>query len=194
MVGAPGARALPSDREQPIEIVADRASLDQRAGIAVYTGRVRLTQGTLRVDSERMTIWLEDEEVQRIRAEGDEARQARYEQQPEAGAARVRADADVILYLVDRQRVRLRGDAVLVQAGDRFEGEALRYDITEQLVLAGGPDPDAEADGEPGAAPAQRIRMTLQPRGPRGAPPGPGTGGPQGDPEARPGGADGPEP
>ena len=155
LLAVPAALALPTDREQPIEISADRASLDERAGTAVYAGRVRLAQGTLRVAADRMTLWLEGDQVRRILAEGDDATQARYEQQPEAGAAIVRADADTIHYLVDRQLVRLEGDARLVQAGDRFEGESLRYDIADRVVLAGGADD--------GPAPGERIRMTLQP-------------------------------
>lgn len=150
---APVALALPGDRDQPIEIQADTARLDERAGTAIYTGNVDLRQGTLNVTATRMTIWLVGDQVTRIRARGDtDAGQAHYEQQPEPDAANVRADADELVYEVDEQLIHLAGDAVLIQSGDRFEGERLRYDIEAGEV-------DASSDG-----PSDRIRMTLQPK------------------------------
>ncbi|MEY3041343.1 MAG: hypothetical protein RLZZ174_425, partial [Pseudomonadota bacterium] len=38
--------ALPEDEQQPIEIEADRAELDDATGTATYSGAVRLDQGS----------------------------------------------------------------------------------------------------------------------------------------------------
>ena len=51
--------ALSTDREQPIQIEADAAELDDASGITVYTGNVLVTQGTMRLWGNRLTIlWL----------------------------------------------------------------------------------------------------------------------------------------
>lgn len=153
LLGLPQAGlTLPTDREQPIEIQADNARLDEREGTAVYVGNVDLQQGTLNVTAAHMTIWFVDDQVTRIRAVGEPGqRQAHYEQQPEPNEPNVLADADELIYEVRDQLIHLSGSAVLVQSGDRFEGEKLRYDIRAGEVAASGENPD------------DRIRMTLQP-------------------------------
>ena len=50
------AMALPSDREQPIRVQADSAELDERQGVAVYRGSVVITQGTLKITGDTVTI------------------------------------------------------------------------------------------------------------------------------------------
>lgn len=142
------ASALPSDSQQPIEITADRAELDESSGVATYIGNVQMKQGTLRVTADRLMIHTADERVTRVRAEG---KRAHYQQQPSDGAALVHANANVITYYLDEERVRLEGDAELVQDADVFTGGEIVYDIAAGEV-------DAKA------AASDRVRMTLQPR------------------------------
>ena len=51
-----GAAALPTDREQPIRVQADSAELDDKQGVAVYRGGVVITQGTLKITGDTVTI------------------------------------------------------------------------------------------------------------------------------------------
>lgn len=55
-LGSVSAWALPSDREQPIRIQADSAELDDKQGVAVYRGDVVITQGTMKVTGDTVTI------------------------------------------------------------------------------------------------------------------------------------------
>ena len=55
-LGSAAAWALPSDRDQPIRIQADSAELDDRQGVAVYRGDVIITQGTLKITGDTVTI------------------------------------------------------------------------------------------------------------------------------------------
>lgn len=50
------ALALPSDREQPINIEADHAQLDDETGVTQYKGDAILTQGTLRIEGDVITF------------------------------------------------------------------------------------------------------------------------------------------
>jgi lipopolysaccharide export system protein LptA len=43
--------ALSSDREQPINLEADAADIDDLKGISIYTGNVVLTQGSMVIKS-----------------------------------------------------------------------------------------------------------------------------------------------
>lgn len=146
---APPLAALPEDRDQPIEIRADRVEIDDEAGTAVYLGAVQLDQGTLRVNAHRLTIFSENQSVTRIVAEGND-QPARYRQVPEPDMAPIQAHARTITYFAQDQRVELEGRAHLRQLEDTFAGEQISYDIRERRIAAtGGPD-------EP-------VTMTIQP-------------------------------
>ena len=73
------AAALSSDREQPIELEADSAHIDERTGVSVYTGNVKLTQGSTRLLADRLTVE-RGEDGNRVVAEGQPAT---FSQQPD---------------------------------------------------------------------------------------------------------------
>jgi lipopolysaccharide export system protein LptA len=146
------ALALPEDREQPIEIEADRAELDDATGRAVYSGSVRLDQGTLRVTADRLEIQTDRARVTRITAEGaEDGEPARYRQIPREGEQPVRASADTIVYDTTTETIELSGDARLEQAEDRFEGDRISYDLRTRKVAA-----EAGRSGAP-------VRMVIEP-------------------------------
>ena len=49
---------LSDDRNQPMHIEADRASLNEKTGISTYEGNVHVQQGTLNLRGDRMTVQL----------------------------------------------------------------------------------------------------------------------------------------
>src|SRR5690554_1491947 len=53
--------ALSTDSGQPIEIEADTAELDDQKGITIYRGNVVVTQGTIRMTGEKMTVYYNKE-------------------------------------------------------------------------------------------------------------------------------------
>ena len=71
LAATPTAMALDSDRQQPLKIVADAALLDDKAGTATYTGNVVLTQGTLKINAEKLHIRTDQGKVDKVSADGD---------------------------------------------------------------------------------------------------------------------------
>lgn len=134
---AAAAGALPNDPEQPIHWRADHAEGDM-TGRTVLTGGVRMDQGSLLVEADRMVIEYEAEQVVRITAEGD---LAHYEQRPRADADLVKADAEKIVYHTAEERVELIGRAWLTHERNEFRGEIIHYDVRGGTI-------DAEGDGE----------------------------------------------
>ena len=63
------AQALPGDTEQPIHISADEALRDEKRGITVYTGNVTMTQGSLSISAELITIYRIEAEADKIVAD-----------------------------------------------------------------------------------------------------------------------------
>jgi lipopolysaccharide export system protein LptA len=135
-----GATALPEDRLQAIEITAERAERNEREGYTVYSGAVILTQGSLRIDAERLTIFHDRVAADRIVAVGEPAR---LRQQPAIDREPVRASARRIVYEKSRELVLLRESASIEQDGAVVTGESIQYFMAEERVRA-----DATADDE----------------------------------------------
>jgi lipopolysaccharide export system protein LptA len=140
--------ALPEDRNQAIEITADRAVRDERAGYTVYSGDVVLYQGSLKIEARRLTIFHDREAADSIVAEGSPARM---QQQPAADQELVTASASKIVYVKSREQVLLSGGASIEQAGAVVTGDSIEYMMAEQRVRA-----DAQAgDG------ASRVQVLI---------------------------------
>lgn len=50
--------ALPSDRNQQLSLVADRATYNDRTGITTYTGNVVIEQGTMKLQADSIVATL----------------------------------------------------------------------------------------------------------------------------------------
>ena len=92
-----GAMALDSDRDQPIQIVADLAVRDELAGETRYEGNVVLTQGSLVITADTLSIRHNTDEADKIVAKG---KPATLVQQPTPDQAPVDASALRIEYVL----------------------------------------------------------------------------------------------
>lgn len=148
--------ALPSDREQPIRVQADSAELDDQKKVAVYRGDVVITQGTMKITGDTVTI------TQNAQGEVDVftsvGRPAYYEQQPREGDPIVKAYGLTIQYFSANERITLTDQAKVVQQGNTFEGEKIVYDTRRQIVNAG------RANDKSITTPRPRIDMVIQPQ------------------------------
>ena len=129
---APG-HTLPEDRDQPIHITADRALRDEKNGVTVYSGNVQMRQGSMEVEADELTIYHTTAEADKIVAVGTPARMR---QQPEPDEGLVHAEAGVISYFRNEDRVHLQTDASIEQDGAIVTGDSIDYLILEQLVKA----------------------------------------------------------
>lgn len=155
-LGSVSAWALPSDREQPIRIQADSAELDDKQGVAVYRGDVVITQGTMKVTGDTVTITQNAQgDVEVFTSVG---KPAYYEQLPSTDKQIVKAYGLTIQYFMANERVVLIDQAKVIQEGNTFEGEKIVYDTQRQIVNAG------RATGTNVTAPRPRIDMVIQPK------------------------------
>ena len=155
-LGSAAAWALPSDRDQPIRIQADSAELDDKQGVAVYRGDVIITQGTLKITGDTVTITQDaNGEIEVFTSVG---KPAYYEQKPSADKDIVKAYGLTIQYYATNERIVLIDQAKVIQQGNTFEGEKIVYDTQRQIVNAG------RATGSNVSMPRPRIDMILQPR------------------------------
>lgn len=141
------AHALPEDSEQPIYISSNSAVKDEKEGITIYRGNVDIKQGSLHIQGDEVTIYVDGETVQRIVAVG---RPAKFRQKPAADKTDVSAQGINIEYRLDRDSIVLTDQALLEQQGDLIRANTIRYDLTTDLVEAGGSD--------------DRVNIVIQPQ------------------------------
>jgi len=150
--------ALPSDREQPINIEADHAQLDDKEGVTQYKGRAILTQGTLRIEGDIITFYYDDQkELTKAVAVG---KLAKYKQIHKENEPPVRAKAVQMEYYAKTQKVHLLGQGEIWQEGDVLTGDRIVYDITDNVAnVTSGPvkigDKVEESKG--------RVHIIIQP-------------------------------
>jgi len=148
--------ALPSDSEQPIRVQADSAELDDKQGVAVYRGGVVVTQGTLKITGDTVTITqTPNGDIDVFTSVG---KPAYYEQKPAPDKQIVKAYGLTIQYFTSNERIVLIDQAKVVQEGNTFEGEKIIYDTQRQIVNAG------RATGTKVTTPRPRIDMVIQPQ------------------------------
>lgn len=154
-LAAPLAVALPEDRNQPIQLEASRGQLDQKTGVSVYEGNVVITQGSMRLAADTATIYIKDNNFQRMDATGNPAN-LRYKSaldKPEIQGTSKRVEYDVA-----SAKVVMTGGVRVVQGQDIFTGDRLEYDLKDDVIRAKGA-------GENG-----RIQFTIQPKSQNSAP------------------------
>ncbi|GAB3372082.1 lipopolysaccharide transport periplasmic protein LptA [Spongiibacter taiwanensis] len=141
--------ALPDDRNQAINLSSDRATYENNQGI--YSGNVKMSQGTLKIQADKLTIVESDRKVEKVIAQGNPAK---FEQQPRAGEGVVVASAGTIEYRLADEEILLQQNASITHQGSKISGDRVVYSGKKQTVVADGGS----------AAENGRVRMTLQPQ------------------------------
>jgi lipopolysaccharide export system protein LptA len=158
---APELTALDTDQAQPIRISADQALRDEKKGVTVYKGHVRMDQGSLQIRADRITIYHDREEADRIIARGSPAT---LQQTPDPAKGPMNASAASIEYLRSEDRVLLKGEARIEQDGSTVTGETIEYFISQQRVKA---DSDQTRKGSrvEVVIPAQQLQQKKEDTG-----------------------------
>lgn len=143
--------ALSTDRNEPMYVEADRADIDDKRGVSVYRGNVKITQGTLQLTAAELTVHSKNGDIVKAIAVGQPAT---YRQRPDGKKQDVEAEALRMEYYATEQKIVLLDKAEVRQAGDTFRSDKINYDIAKDVVNAGG------GAGTPG----DRVRITIQPK------------------------------
>jgi len=148
------------DSTQPIEIVADKLTVEQAAGRAIFLGNVVAEQGEMLLQSDKLIVYylLGDEtatstqSIRRIEVEGNVT----------ITSAEETAVGDTGFYDVVGERIELAGNVVLTRESNVISGDLLEIDVAQQLATM-----TAGADQTKG----ERVRALFQPAQDGGATP-----------------------
>ena len=129
--------ALPSDRNQPISLLADRATYNEKSGITTYTGNVIIEQGSMKINAASIVANLNaNKKISTVTASGSPAK---FQQQLETNRGIARGEAQKIVYNAETGILKLTGNAYLYQDGASIRGNALTYSMNKgDIEVSGG--------------------------------------------------------
>jgi lipopolysaccharide export system protein LptA len=153
------ALGLSSDRDQPIEIEADFAELDDNQRVAVYKGNVVVTQGSIRLNGDILTItYTPEHEVKVVTLQG---KPARFRQRLDNAAEDTEGEAIRIEYVADQELLSLIEKAKVIREKQIYTGHRMVYDTQRGLLTlhsaAGASSSEKPAAGE-------RVKIIIPPK------------------------------
>lgn len=155
------AAAEKADRDKPVHLEADRVTIDDKQQLQTYEGNVLVSQGTLQIRCERMTVKQDNQGYQKGSAIGGPEGLARFRQKREGSAEYIEGEAERIEHDSRADRIEFFGRAHVKSGLDEVSGQYIVYDAkTENYVVTGGPG----GSGGAAASPGQRVRAVIQPK------------------------------
>lgn len=142
--------SLASDHEQEIIIEADTAEYREPEGVTIYQGNVSVAQGTILLQSDRITVHTEAGQTTRLIAEGSPAN---YMQTINLDEDKVIASSNHMEYLTIEGVLTLTEEARLTQQGTTLSGNQIIYDVQQHVLTASS---QGESNNE-------RVRVTIPP-------------------------------
>ena len=136
-------------RDDPINIEADSAELKEN--FSVYTGQVRLTQGGMVLQGDRLVVRKQGKGNFSLSLSGHPA--SIYQPPENSGEEAIRGRANKIDYASGQEILELRGGASIDRGGEKIAGESIRYNVKQRRTLV----------NNSGGGSGGRVKITLQP-------------------------------
>ncbi len=151
--------ALATDSQQPIEIQADFAELDDQEGKTIYVGNVIVIQGSIKMTGDKLKVnFSEDRDLREVYMEG---RPAYFKQTPDNGED-VEGEALLIEYHAQKSLLLLIQKARLTQGKRLFEGDRINYDTEKSIITARAAPNAPGTTGRP--MKRGRVRVIIPPK------------------------------
>lgn len=144
--------ALESDSEQPIYIDSDRAVYDEKADISTYTGNVHATQGSIKIDSDQLVVYMKEGNIDRMISTG---KPSKFRQLPETGKDEIFGEGLINEFYPDKNLLIFKKNASVWQGDAKQSSEYIEYDTKLSLLKAG--EHSAEGDGK-------RVHSVIKPK------------------------------
>lgn len=164
------AQAEKADRDQPVNLEADRITVDDAKKLHILEGNVRLSQGTLVIRCEKLVVTQDAQGFQKGLATGGSGGLARFRQKRDGKDEYVDGEAERIVHDSKTGKTEFFQRAYVKSGSDEVRGQYISYDgQTENYLVTGGPD----AQKGSGARPGGRVHAVIQPKNREPQPPAP---------------------
>ena len=142
--------ALSSDAEKPIIIDSNTATYDDKSGTSIYTGNVVSTQGSIKVNSDKLTVYFVNGEADKLVFTGNKAK---FKQTPNEGDDDITGEALIGEFYPKKNLLVLMNEATVWQGNTTYSSNYIEYDIKTSLVKAGEKSSDSK-----------RVHVVLKPK------------------------------
>lgn len=160
MLAATSAWAEKADADKPVNIEADRVSVDDVKKVQTFEGNVQLVKGTMIIRAERIVITQDDDGFQRGVATGSGGALARFRQKREGLDEYIDGEAERIEHDTQAEKTEFFNRARVQRGQDEVRGQFISYDArTENYFVTSGPD---GTRAKPGSN--DRVRAVIQPK------------------------------
>lgn len=130
---------LTSDRDQPVNIEADKATVNEKTGNSIYEGNVQVQQGTLVLQGSKMTVQLKDNSIDTFVLTGDPAT---YRQRPDGEESDQHAEAQQIEFYAKEDRIILLKNARVWRSDVKeLRSDRIVFDLKSDTFNAGSDKP-----------------------------------------------------
>ena len=152
--------ALDDDADQPTFLDADDMEIDFTKGIRIYRGNVVFTQGSMRLNCDKLVTYLDDNQaLEEAICTGDPAR---FKQRPQDQDKDMRSSALEIILNQTNDQLILENHARIEQGDSIITGNKVTYNLaTRKARITGGQSIRPGSGNE--SQYSSRVRMVIQP-------------------------------
>ena len=145
-----------ADRTKPVNLESDTVDINDLTKVSVYQGKVRLTQGSLLITSDKLVVVQDDNGLSKSTATGNPSY---FKQKREGVDEIVEGWAQRIEYDARSEKVEMHTQARIKRGQDEVRGNTIIYEgKTESYRVIGGQEAATEYN------PKGRVRAVIQPK------------------------------
>lgn len=159
LLASPLARAEKADRDKPVNIDADRMTVDDKNKVHIFEGNVTLTQGTLVIRSNKLVVTQDNDGFQRGVATGGPNGLAHIRQKREGLDEYTDGEGERIEHDNKLDQSELFNRAWVKSGKDEVRGEYIFIDGQTETYRA-----TSGRNGTSAAATGGRVRAVIMPR------------------------------
>ena len=155
------AHAEKGDRDKPINLEADRVSIDDINKVQVFEGNVLMTQGTMQLRTSKLVVTQDADGFQKGVATGGVNGLARFRQKRDGRDEYIEGEAERIVHDSRNEKTEFFVRGWVKSGLDEVKGHYISYDATTEKYVVTNDGSTKSATGQSQA----RVRAIIQPRG-----------------------------
>jgi len=151
MMYAPTGLAITSAQGKDIQVQANYMKFDMETGNSTYQGNVKISQGNIKINGDKVVIQRRQNKIQQINIDGQPAR---YSQNGD-NKNTIHASSQHMKYIANKNRLIMTVDAHLQQPNHTINSQRIVYDTKNKIVIAGSNKKNQQGG---------RVNITLTPK------------------------------
>ena len=149
-----------ADREKPINLEADRVSMDDINKVQIFEGSVIMTQGTMQLRTDKLVVTQDADGFQKGVATGGEKGLAYFRQKRDNSNDYIEGEAERIEHDARNEKTEFFVRAWIKNGQDEVRGHYISYEALTEKYLVTNDGSTKAASG----APQGRVRAKIQPK------------------------------